>query len=478
MNLFSWNWRGLGNPWTVQFLKEIVSQKRPDFIFLCETKCANSRVDWVGRYLGFDGAFGVEAQGRGGGLAFFWKNQADGYIYGFSQNHIDFIVTNGNQDSWRITGMYGEPRRNLRWQTWNLIRELKTRIDYPWCIIGDLNNIVSQEDKHGGNRYPRNLIEGFLQVLSDCDLIDMEIVGHPYTWEKNRGGSNWIEVRLDRVLISSSWFQKFSNAKLYNLHHSTSDHSPIFLEPEAPVQRGGIRSFKFENAWLKEPLCYEIIQGCWEENNDKDIWFKQKLCTEKLEEWGKTITGNFKTRINACKRDLDLLKNKRDNASVQRYREVKKQLLNVIDQKETFWKQRAKQFWLKEGDQNTKFFHAAASTRRRTNTIHHLKNEYGVDVTWNSGLEGVITDYFTNLFSSSSTSPQAVIDCVEKMVTLVMNGSFLLAVSEEEVRSAVFGMHPDKSPCPDGLTPAFYQKNWVVLGSDVVRLVQRFFTSG
>ncbi|KAM6577279.1 hypothetical protein CsatB_029116 [Cannabis sativa] len=202
---------------------------------------------------------------------------------------------------------------------------------------------MSQEDKHGGNRYPRGLIEGFLQALSDCDLIDMEIIGHPYTWEKNRGGSNWIEVRLNRVLINSRWFRKFSNAKLYNRHHSTSDHSPIFLEPEALVQMGGIRSFKFENAWLKEPMCYEIIQGCWEENNDEDFWFKQKLCAEKLEEWGKTITGNFKKRINACKRDLDLLKNRRDNASIQRYKEVKKQLLKIIDQKETFWKQRAKQ---------------------------------------------------------------------------------------------------------------------------------------
>uniref|UniRef100_A0A803P267 Reverse transcriptase domain-containing protein n=1 Tax=Cannabis sativa TaxID=3483 RepID=A0A803P267_CANSA len=381
----------------------------------------------------------------------------------------------GNQDSVEGEGINGNKKGK------SIVTENGSEEDDGQIILEQKRRrvtIVCQEDKQGGNRYPRGLIEGFLQVLSDCELIDMEIIGHPYTWEKNRGGGNWVEVRLDRALISSSWFQMFSNAKLYNLHHSTSDHSPIFLEPEIPVQMGGTRSFKFENAWLKEPMCFQIIQGCWEETNGEDIWAKQQLCVDKLGEWGKTITGNFKRRINACKRELDLLKHRRDGVSVERYKEVKKQLLKVIDQKETYWKQRAKQFWLKEGDQNTKYFHAAANTRRRTNSIHQLKNEQGVDVIWNSGLELVITDYFAQLFSSSSSITQPVVECVDRMVTPEMNETFLLTVTEDEVRTAIFGMHPDKSPGPDGLTPAFYQKNWAVVGLDVVKLVQRFFTSG
>lgn len=37
----------------------------------------------------------------------------------------------------------------------------------------------------------------------------------------------------------------------------------------------------------------------------------------------------------------------------------------------------------------------------------------------------------------------------------------------EEMKNAVFSMHPDKSRGPDGMNPAFYQQFWDVVGKDV-----------
>uniref|UniRef100_A0A803NFE8 Uncharacterized protein n=1 Tax=Cannabis sativa TaxID=3483 RepID=A0A803NFE8_CANSA len=167
MNAISWNCRGLGNPWAFQFLKEIISQKKPKLVFLCETKCAKDRVEWVGRTLGFEGVFTVEAQGRSGGLALFWKANQEGHVVGFSHHHIDFLVREEGKEEWRLTGVYGESRRTHRQETWDLLRTLKLSSSLPWCILGDLNNVVSQQDKRGGQPYPRSLIEGFLQALND-----------------------------------------------------------------------------------------------------------------------------------------------------------------------------------------------------------------------------------------------------------------------------------------------------------------------
>lgn len=54
----------------------------------------------------------------------------------------------------------------------------------------------------------------------------------------------------------------------------------------------------------------------------------------------------------------------------------------------------------------------------------------------------------------------------------------LSPIQSEEVRCALFQMHPDKAPGPYGMTPGFYQKYWSVVGTDLVKLVRDFFDSG
>lgn len=43
------------------------------------------------------------------------------------------------------------------------------------------------------------------------------------------------------------------------------------------------------------------------------------------------------------------------------------------------------------------------------------------------------------------------------------------------MKKALFDMHPEKSPGPDGISPAIYQEFWSIVGSDVIQLVQHFF---
>ena len=41
--------------------------------------------------------------------------------------------------------------------------------------------------------------------------------------------------------------------------------------------------------------------------------------------------------------------------------------------------------------------------------------------------------------------------------------------STDEFKHALFHMHPDKSPGPDGLNPTFYQKFWALVGEDIFK---------
>uniref|UniRef100_A0A803QIB0 Uncharacterized protein n=1 Tax=Cannabis sativa TaxID=3483 RepID=A0A803QIB0_CANSA len=83
-------------------------------------------------------------------------------------------------------------------------------------------------------------------------------------------------------------------------------------------------------------------------------------------------------------------------------------------------------------------------------------------------------DYFS-LFTASNTYYQEVIDDVSFVVPEYANVELSHPVTEDEVRKVVFKMHPDISPGPDGMTPAYYQKYWHIVKVDVVELVQHFF---
>ncbi|KAK1382242.1 Endonuclease/exonuclease/phosphatase family protein [Heracleum sosnowskyi] len=238
MNVLSWNCRGVGLPSSIRFLKDVIRQERPSVIFLCETKDNKGKMESLRRALQFDGLISVDSQGKSGGLALLWKVKDQIQLRSWSRNHIDVEVKVDGKQAWRLSGIYGEPNRNQRRKTWDLFRNLARDSNLPWCAIGDLNNVLTQQDKKGGAPYPSWLIEGFNEVLVETGLIDLDLVGHQFTWERGRGTSAWTEVRLDRALTILPWLNMFPLVKLYNLEGSSSDHSPIMLVPQVCEKLG------------------------------------------------------------------------------------------------------------------------------------------------------------------------------------------------------------------------------------------------
>lgn len=205
----------------------------------------------------------------------------------------------------------------------------------------------------------------------------MELKGYQFTFEKSYGTNAWIEVRLDRALVSHSFLNIFRNVQLTNLELTTSDHSPILFEPVITSNVVPSKRFRFENAWLREPMCQQIVEETWRMYAGLSLQQKIAKCAESLQIWGQEITGSFKSRIKRSKHILKNLKGRRDAASIEQYKEAAKQLHETYTQQEVFWKQRSKQLWLKEGDSNSRFFHAATKIRRKTNTIHSLLDNNG-----------------------------------------------------------------------------------------------------
>ncbi|KAL4628496.1 hypothetical protein ACB092_05G243100 [Castanea dentata] len=133
MNSLSWNCRGLGNPWSVRALHDMVRRWDPRIVFLLETKLKVRHVERVRKRLGFANGFIKPSRGYSGGLALLWMREINLSIKSFSNHHIDATVIEANSSlEWRITGFYGNPQTHLCHESWNLLTLLSNQMHLPW----------------------------------------------------------------------------------------------------------------------------------------------------------------------------------------------------------------------------------------------------------------------------------------------------------------------------------------------------------
>lgn len=151
-----------------------------------------------------------------------------------------------------------------------------------------------------------------------------------------------------------------------------------------------------------------------------------------------------------------MLKGRRDSNSLRVAHEERNKLSETNARQEVFWRQHSKQFWLRDGDQKSKFFHLATKQRRKSNQITSLQNSNGDSIEWGAGLEETMIEYFSTLFSATTTEWEEVTACVSTKVTMEQNAFLMAEVEEKEVKAALFSMYPEKSPGPDGMSPDFY----------------------
>lgn len=123
---------------------------------------------------------------------------------------------------------------------------------------------------------------------------------------------------------------------------------------------------------------------------------------------------------------------------------------------ESILRQKSRETWLKEGDGNTKFFHASLLARRRLNQVHAIKKDHE----WLFEPDQ-ISKYFIKNFQQLFKSENPCIndplrDLEVNCITQEDNLDLMRMPSVEEIIDAVWNLHPLKSPGPDGFSGIFY----------------------
>ncbi|GAU32650.1 hypothetical protein TSUD_218990 [Trifolium subterraneum] len=362
----------------------------------------------------------IDVEGRSGDLAVFWKDSGKCHVLNYTRNFINMIVEDEQWGEWRLTCYYGYPERSRRRSSWDLLRDLGNMSSIPWCIIGDFNDLLSQADKKGIHPHPNGLCMGFRQAVSDCDLTDIPIEGHPFTWIKSRGTPHVIEERLDRAMASTSLLQLFP-----------------------------------QNSWLKEPDLEDVVVEGWGGRENLEVVDRVTRCANKLQRWGKKKRVRFKEEIDECVRHATLL-----------------------IQEEGYWKQRAKMHWLQEGDMNTRFFHMSLIARSKKKKVTKLIADNGTEAHTQEELCEVAKSYFDTLFKPRDGDHDPVLNLIQPRVTNDDNFFLTAPITKIEIRQALFQMHPGKSPGLDGFNPAFYQRFWEQCSDDIFSVASTWLERG
>ena len=299
-------------------------------------------------------------------------------------------------------------------------------------------------------------------LIFDIGAVDLGFVGNKFTWSNKQWGKDCIREKHDRGNANINWMLCFPRATVYHLGALNSDHCPLHIDTN-PNDSFSPRLFRFEAIWAKDPRCYNIIDEAWKNEfygSDSFILCrKQFSTTAALKKWNKETFGFCQTRMKELSTKLEQVqagsvseKNSLMKASIQR------ELNSWLSNNESFWKQKSREVWLKEGDKNSKFFHLSTIIRRRRNAIDAIKGDDGVWITNKAEIRNHIVSKFQSLYTFEPVSfPPDLDDLILPCITQSENADLCLIPSPLEIKESLFGMQNLKSPGPDGLPALFYK---------------------
>lgn len=84
-------------------------------------------------------------------------------------------------------------------------------------------------------------------------------------------------MRLDLVVATKEWGEKFQLSKIIYLSSHASDHLPILLQTQSYRKQRlfGSRGFKFEEVWLLWEDCEVVVMGAWNMNENGEFGLSQ-----------------------------------------------------------------------------------------------------------------------------------------------------------------------------------------------------------
>ena len=148
--------------------------------------------------------------------------------------------------SFLLTAFYTSANFTKHKFFWDYLQNLATAVSLPWVLLGDFNDMLSNDEKMGGLLVNRTRITAFRNCMDKCGLMDLGFHGPHFTWTtKSPIWQNNIKGWLDRGLGNADWKLLFPAVEIHHLLRVKFDHCPILLITD-PLTLKSPKPFRFE----------------------------------------------------------------------------------------------------------------------------------------------------------------------------------------------------------------------------------------
>ena len=290
MNILMWNCRGALNPDFKRRIFEMAINHNPAIMVITETRVGGDRAERIIANLPFDGFIMMETIGYAGGLWVLWKKE-EAYIDLLAATEQEIHATvkvRCSNLTWFISTIYASPRLAERRLVWSNLSEIAKLHNHPWLMLSDFNEVLSSEDKFGGNQINLNRAMEFKDCLDNCNFLDLGFVGPKFTWTNKRPLTNLILERLDRCFANPRWRMLYPEATITHLPRTFLDHCPVLIEVI------GSRTNVVNTIWLLHPQFPKVVEDAW--SGDRSLLAAISEFTTRVKKWNYEVFGNLFAR--------------------------------------------------------------------------------------------------------------------------------------------------------------------------------------
>lgn len=241
--------------------------------------------------------------------------------------------------------------------------------------------------------------------------------------------------------------------------------------------------------WWRDGEFISHLEQWWKESNifrgTPSYCFVKRLkfLKEKIKVWNKYTFKNIFAERDRVEEELSLLNYVTitfgmSNDAYHKEITLKKELAEILLREEIYWHDKSRELWIKEGDANTKFFHASVKTKRSGNRIDSILDQEGKRHSSPEAIEEVAVNFFKDLLGDVNghkpPQPHLMMNIIYKEISDEDNKLLCCPFTIEEIKKVVFDLHPNKAPGPYRFTMDFFPKCWGFLGNDILRVMEDF----